>query len=121
MDHWVARLFSNWPIHTSLQPPQRRRENSRRPSRRPSILYFLDGSSFFIARPSSAYLEPLQARTAVTLFKYSYNFRMQYLRKILPERFVDTEIFSKYDDKIDEALLNTGVADDREELRLLRY
>ena len=70
--------------------------------------------------PPARTLEHLQARTAVTLLKYSYNSRMQYLRKILPEHFVDTGIFSKYDEKIDEALLNTGIADDREELRLLR-
>ena len=62
----------------------------------------------------------LQKRTSVTLLKYSYNSRMQYLRKTLPETFIGTGIFSTFDDKIDDALLNTGISDDREELRVLR-
>jgi hypothetical protein len=70
--------------------------------------------------PPERTLEKLQARTAVTLLKCAYNSRMVYLRKTLPEHFVDTGIFSRFDDKIDAALLNTGIADDREELRVIR-
>ena len=70
--------------------------------------------------PPERTLGKLQARTAVTLLKCAYNSRMTYLRKTLPEHFVDTGIFSRFDNKIDDALLNTGIADDREELRVIR-
>ena len=45
---------------------------------------------------------------------------MQYLRKTIPEPLVVTDIFSQFDDKIDDALLTTGIADDRVTLRILR-
>ena len=45
---------------------------------------------------------------------------MQYLRKTLPEPLIATNIFSQYDDKIDDALLITGIADDRATLRVRR-
>ena len=45
---------------------------------------------------------------------------MVYLRKTLPEHCVDTGIFSRIDDNIDAALLNTGIADDREGIRVIR-
>ena len=54
--------------------------------------------------PPERTLEKLQARIAVTLLKCAYNSRMVYLRKTLPEHFVDTGIFSRFDDKIDAAV-----------------
>ena len=70
--------------------------------------------------PPERILGTLHAKTAVTLLKYSYNARMQYLRKTLPEPLVATAIFSQFDDKIDDALLTTGIADDRATLQILR-
>ena len=38
----------------------------------------------------------------------------------MPEPLVATNIFSHFDDKIDDALLTTGIAHDRVTLRILR-
>ena len=85
----------------------------------PSSLAWIE-AHFAAKAPPMRTLGNLQKRTSVTLLKYSYNSRMQYLRKTLPETFIGTGIFSTFDDKIDDALLNTGISDDREELRVLR-
>ena len=84
-----------------------------------SCLTWLD-SHFAENAPPERTLGTLHAKTAVTLLKYSYNSRMQYIRKTLPEPLVATGIFTQYDDKIDEALLTTGIADDRAQLHVLR-
>ena len=54
----------------------------------------------------------LPARAAVTLLKFSYNSRMDDLRKTSSEAAVSTGIFAEYDALIDSAVLSTGIADD---------
>ncbi len=78
------------------------------------------GEHFTHNAPPIRTLGLLPARTAITLLKYSYNTRMHYLRKTLPERIIATSIFSRFDDLINEALLNTGVIDCRDQLIKLR-
>ena len=71
-------------------------------------------------RPPLPILGHLPARAAITLLKFSYNSRMVYLRKTSSEAIVNTGIFAEYDDLIDNALLATGVADDRDRIHTLR-
>ena len=70
--------------------------------------------------PPLSILGHLPARAAITLLKFSYNSRMDYLRKTAPEAIVNTGIFAEYDGLIDSAILTTGVADDRERIHTLR-
>ena len=65
-------------------------------------------------------LSMLPAKTAVTLLKFSYNPRMDYLSKTAPERILNSSVFAEYDALVDDALLTTGIADSREELHTLR-
>ena len=55
---------------------------------------------------------PLQILGNLTLLKFSYNSRMDYLRKTSSEVVVNTGIFAEYDALIDSAILSTGIADD---------
>ena len=70
--------------------------------------------------PPVQILGNLPARAAVTLIKFSYNARMDYLRKTSSEAVVNTGIFAEYDDLIDCAILTTGIADDRDRIHALR-
>ena len=70
--------------------------------------------------PPLQILGNLPARAAVTLLKFSYNSRMDYLRKTSSEVVVNTGIFAEYDALIDSAILTTGIADDRDRIHALR-
>ena len=70
--------------------------------------------------PPLSILGHLPARAAITLLKFSYNTRMDYLRKTSSEAIVNTGIFAAYDALIDSAILTTGVADNRDRIHQLR-
>ena len=58
-------------------------------------------------RPSTPHPESLSmlpAKTAVTLLKFSYNPRMDYLSKTAPERIPNSSVFVEHDALVDDAL-----------------
>ena len=70
--------------------------------------------------PPLQILRHLPARAAITLLKFSYNSRMDYLRKTSSDAIVNTGIFAEYDALIDSAILTTGIADCRDRIHELR-